>query len=164
MSNAIAYLGLGANLGDAKATIARAIEMIAGLPGTRVLARARLYRTKPVGPPGQPDYANTAVKIATGLSPRALLDAVKGIERALGRVPSERWGPRVIDVDLLLFGESSVAEPELTIPHAELANRRFVLAPLFDLAPELVVPGLGKNVRALLGALGGDPGDAVPEA
>lgn len=155
MAMAMAFLGLGANLGDPRATIERAIEKLGAT------ARARMYRSRPLGPPGQPDYFNTAVTVETALEPRALLDAVKAIERELGRVPSVRWGPRAIDIDILMYGDRVIDEGDLRIPHRELANRRFVLAPLADLAPELVVPGLSRTVRELYDALGDDPADVV---
>src|SRR5690242_9831680 len=99
----IAYLGLGANLGDPRATIERAIARLGAT------ARARMYKTKPLGPAGQPDYFNTAVAIETELAPRALLEHVKAIERELGRVPTVRWGPRAIDIDILMYGDRVVA-------------------------------------------------------
>jgi 2-amino-4-hydroxy-6-hydroxymethyldihydropteridine diphosphokinase len=149
----IAYLGLGANLGDPRAQIERAIAMLADDPTTRVLARAQIYQTPPLGPPGQPEYTNTAVKIETSLSPHELLRRLKNIEQTLGRVPAVRWGPRAIDVDILIYGELVLDEELLVIPHRELANRRFVLEPLADLAPGVVVPRLGKTVRDLLESL-----------
>jgi 2-amino-4-hydroxy-6-hydroxymethyldihydropteridine diphosphokinase len=144
----IAYLGLGANLGDARASIELARAKLAER-GVFVRRRAAMYRTAPVGPAGQPDYLNTAVEVETSLSARDLLAACKAIERDLGRTPSVRWGPRVIDLDILLYGEMVMAKPDLTIPHPELHRRRFALAPLFDLAPDRIVPGLGRTVREL---------------
>lgn len=146
------YLGFGANLGEPRATLERALEALAraDVAPTR---RAPLYSTRPLGPEGQPRYLNTVIEADTALAPRALLDALKRIERELGRTPSERWGPRVIDLDILLYGERALDEPDLTIPHAQLAARRFVLAPLARLCPALVVPGLGRSVSALLDAL-----------
>src|SRR5688572_648124 len=113
----IAFLGLGANLGEPRAAISRAISMLGRDAAVKVVSCARMYRTRPLGPPGQPDYFNTAVKIETSLSPRQLLALVKRIEIELGRVPAERWGPRVIDVDILIYGSLVIDEPELRIPH-----------------------------------------------
>jgi 2-amino-4-hydroxy-6-hydroxymethyldihydropteridine diphosphokinase len=147
-----AHLGLGANLGDPRRNVLEAIERLAA-PEVRLLRRARLYRSPPLGPPGQPDYVNTAVEVETSLSPRQLLEHAKGVERALHRVTTVRWGPRTVDVDLLLYGDRRVDEPDLIIPHRELSRRAFVLAPLADLDPALQVPGLGRTVGSLLGDL-----------
>lgn len=156
----IAYLGLGGNLGAVAERFDRAIELLERR-GVRTLRRASLYRTAPIGPPGQPDYTNTVLEVATPFSPEDLLPILKAIEEELGRAPGERWGPRVIDLDLLLHGRNIVREEHLTVPHHELKNRRFVLAPLAELAPDLVVPGLDKTVGALLDSLTGDPSEVV---
>jgi 2-amino-4-hydroxy-6-hydroxymethyldihydropteridine diphosphokinase len=152
-----AWIGLGANLGRPQEAIATAIDLLDRSEATRVVARAKLYGSQPVGPPGQPDYVNTAVEVETALAPHALLAALKSIERTLGRTPAVRWGPRIIDLDLLLYGDAKIETPDLVVPHAELGRRRFVLAPLADLCPELVVPGLDRSVRALLDVLADDP-------
>lgn len=152
----LAFLALGANLGDPVRQIGQALEAL-DARGLRIERRARLYRSPPLGPPGQPDYVNTAVQSATGLEPLAVLDAAQAVESALGRTPGVRWGPRVIDVDLALYGDVRFAHPRLVVPHRELANRRFVLQPLADLAPELEVPGTGRTVLELLFALPDDP-------
>ncbi|MCK6551249.1 2-amino-4-hydroxy-6-hydroxymethyldihydropteridine diphosphokinase [Myxococcota bacterium] len=152
-----AFLGLGANLGDPRAQLEDALRRLER-PDLTIVRVAPFYRSRPVGPPGQPDYVNSAAEIETTLSPEALLDAAKGVEADLGRVTLMRWGPRVIDVDILIYGTVCVDTPRLVIPHRELANRRFVLAPLADLAPDLVVPGAGKSVRELLASLADDPG------
>ena len=152
------YLALGANLGEPRAALAEAQARLApaGITATR---RARLYRSAPVGPPGQPPYYNTAVEVQTELGPHALLAALKAIEATMGREPGERWGPRVIDLDIALYGDAALDTPELTIPHRELTRRRFVLAPLCDLAPNLVVPGPELPIHALLAALPERPGE-----
>ena len=143
----VAYVGLGSNLGDREATIRRAI---AALPG--VIAVSELRETDPVGVTEQPAFLNGAVALETELSPRELLDSLLAVERELGRERRERWGPRTIDLDLLLYGGETVDEPGLTVPHPSLHERRFVLEPLAELDPELVVPGHG-TVSALLAAL-----------
>lgn len=133
-----AYIGLGSNLGDREATIQAAI---AALPG--VVAVSRLRETAPFGVLDQPPFLNGAAVIETTLSPRELLDKLLAIERELGRERRERWGPRTIDLDLLLYGDAVVDEPGLTVPHPRLQERRFALEPLHELDPELVVPGRG---------------------
>jgi 2-amino-4-hydroxy-6-hydroxymethyldihydropteridine diphosphokinase len=135
----IAYVGLGANLGDREGTIRAAV---AELPG--VVAVSTLRETDPVGVTEQPRFLNGVVALETELSPRELLDVLLAVERRLGRERRERWGPRTIDLDLLLYGDEVIDEDGLTIPHPRLHERRFVLEPLADLAPKLVVPGLGR--------------------
>ncbi len=143
----LAYVGVGANIGDREATIRAAI---AALPG--VVAVSELRETDPVGVTDQPAFLNGAVAVETELSPRELLESLLMIERGLGRERGLRWGPRTIDLDLLLYGAETVDEPGLTVPHPRLHERRFALEPLADLDPELVVPGRG-TVSALLAAL-----------
>ena len=147
-----AYVGLGANLGPREQTVRRAVELLAGGGGVDVLAVSELRETEPVGVTDQPPFLNGAVAVETTLSPRALLDLLLEIERSLGRVRGERWGPRVVDLDLLSFGDEVIDEPGLRVPHPRLHERRFALEPLADLDPELVIPGLGK-VSAALAAL-----------
>jgi 2-amino-4-hydroxy-6-hydroxymethyldihydropteridine diphosphokinase len=134
-----AYVGVGANLGDRQATIENAIAL---LPG--VVAVSELRETEPVGRVEQPPFLNGAVALETSLSPRELLDTLLAVERALGRERRERWGPRTIDLDLLLYGDVVVAEPGLAVPHPRLHERRFALEPLADLDPELAIPGRGR--------------------
>lgn len=141
------YISLGSNLGDREATIR---EAIAALPG--VTAVSELRETEPVGVVDQPRFLNGAARLETELAARQLLDALLAIERGLGRERRERWGPRTIDLDLLLYGNETVDEPGLTVPHPRLHERRFALEPLADLDPELVVPGRGR-VRDLLAEL-----------
>jgi 2-amino-4-hydroxy-6-hydroxymethyldihydropteridine diphosphokinase len=143
----IAYVGVGANIGDREGTIRAAI---AALPG--VVAVSKLRETEPVGVTDQPAFLNGAVAVETELSARELLEILLMIERGLGRERGERWGPRTIDLDLLLYGGETVDEPGLTVPHPSLHERRFALEPLAELDPELVVPGRGR-VRDLLAAL-----------
>ena len=134
-----AYVGVGANLGDREATIRAAISALPGL-----VAVSALRETEPVGVVDQPPFLNGAAAIETELSARELLDALLAVERELGRERRERWGPRTIDLDLLLFGDERLDEPGLTVPHPRLHERRFALEPLLDLDPELAVPGRGR--------------------
>ena len=143
----VAYVGVGSNLGDREATIRAAI---AALPG--VVAVSQLRETDPVGVTEQPAFLNGAVAVQTELSARELLASLLTIERGLGRERRERWGPRTIDLDLLLYGTERVDEPGMTVPHPRLHERRFALEPLAELDPELVVPGRGR-VRDLLAEL-----------
>jgi 2-amino-4-hydroxy-6-hydroxymethyldihydropteridine diphosphokinase len=143
----VAYVGLGSNLGDREATIRAAV---AALPG--VVALSELRETEPVGLVDQPLFLNGAARLETELSARQLLDELLAIERELGRERRERWGPRTIDLDLLLYGDEIVDEPGLSVPHPRLHERRFALEPLAELDPELVIPARGA-VSALLAAL-----------
>jgi 2-amino-4-hydroxy-6-hydroxymethyldihydropteridine diphosphokinase len=142
-----AYVGLGANLGDREATIRAAV---AALPG--VVAVSTLRETDPVGVTEQPQFLNGVAALETDLTPRELLDVLLAVELRLGRERRERWGPRTIDLDLLLYGDETVGEPGLAVPHPHLHERRFALEPLAELDPELVVPGRGP-VSALLASL-----------
>jgi 2-amino-4-hydroxy-6-hydroxymethyldihydropteridine diphosphokinase len=143
----VAYVGLGANLGDREETIRAAV---AELPD--VVAVSPLRETDPVGVTDQPQFLNGVAALETELAPRELLDVLLAVERRLGRERRERWGPRTIDLDLLLYGDEVIDEDGLKIPHPRLHERRFVLEPLADLAPQLVVPGLG-GVEDLLAEL-----------
>ena len=156
-----AYVGIGANLGERERTIRRAIEMLAAQPEIELVGVSPLRETEPWGPVEQPSYLNGAVALDTELGPRDLLEVLLDIERSLGRDRSAevRWGPRTVDLDLLVHGELSRDEPGLTLPHPRLHERRFALEPLVDLDPELVVPGRG-TVAELLAALdAGSQGD-----
>lgn len=169
MGRVRAYIGLGANVGDAPGTLAAAIHALGALPGARLAGVSRLYATDPVGVLDQPEFRNAVVALdvpsgpdaATGAS--ALLVALKGLERSFGRQERERWGPREVDLDLLLFGRARIeverppaarsddpakAGLPLTVPHREAQRRLFVLAPLSDLAPHLVPPGWGETVAS----------------
>ena len=143
----LAYVGLGANLGDREGTIRAAV---ADLPG--VVAVSTLCETDSVGITDQPRFLNGVAALETELAPRELLDVLLAVERRLGRERGKRWGPRTIDLDLLLYGDEVIDETGLTIPHPRLHERRFVLEPLADLAPKLVVPGYGR-VKDLLAKL-----------
>lgn len=157
-----ACIGLGGNIGDVEATLRSAFDAIAALPGTRLAARSRLYRTPAWGVESQPDFINAAALVETTLGPQALLDALLEIERMHGRVRAadgSRWGPRTLDLDLLLHGDAVIDSPGLVLPHPQLHLRAFVLVPLADVAPDALVPGHGR-VSALLQAL--DTGGIVP--
>src|SRR5438093_3823872 len=136
-----AYLGLGSNLGDRLANLQRAVGLLAAQPAVEVRRSSRVYETDPVGGPPQPDYLNAVVGVETSLSPRDLLEACLGVERRMGRVRSERWGPRVIDVDLLTYDEKDIREPDLVVPHPRMHERAFVLVPLMELDPDPVLAG-----------------------
>jgi 2-amino-4-hydroxy-6-hydroxymethyldihydropteridine diphosphokinase len=145
-----AAVALGSNLADPEAQVRRAFEELAAIPDTRLVARSRLYRTRAVGPP-QPDYVNAVALLETRLEADALFDRLLGIETAHGRVRGERWGPRTLDLDLLVYGDAVIDTPRLSVPHPQLALRSFVLVPLASVAPALEVPGLGR-VDALCAA------------
>ena len=148
-----AYVGLGANLGDREATIRRALALLDADPGVEVVAVSELRETDPVGLVEQPRFLNGAAALETDLAPRDLLDVLLGVERTLGRNRAgPRWGPRTIDLDLLVYGAEVVDEPGLRVPHPRLAERRFVLEPLADLDPGLEIPGAGP-VATLLASL-----------
>ena len=139
-----AYVGLGANLGPREATLLRAVDLLAAKPEIDVLGLSSLRETEPVGVEDQPAFLNGALVLETTFSPRGLLDALLRVERELGRERTgERWGPRTIDLDLLLYADEVVDEPGLTVPHPRLHERRFALEPLAELDSELVVPGRG---------------------
>ncbi|GAB4361932.1 MAG: 2-amino-4-hydroxy-6-hydroxymethyldihydropteridine diphosphokinase [Gammaproteobacteria bacterium] len=141
-STAIAYIGLGGNLGDAAGTLRQAAEILAALPDCSLLGASQLYRNPPLGPANQPDYHNAVLKLATTLSPWRLLDELQRIEARFGRVRgAERWGPRTLDLDLLLHGETVCRTERLTLPHPGLRDRAFVLYPLHEIDPDLVLPG-----------------------
>jgi len=147
-----AFVGIGSNLGDRETNLRRALELLAAEDGIEVVSVSRLRETDPVGPVEQPSFLNGAVRISTELPPRELLERLLEVEQRLGRVRGERWGPRTIDLDLLVYGDEIVDEPGLTLPHPRLHERRFALEPLAELAPALVVPGRGP-VQALLAGL-----------
>jgi 2-amino-4-hydroxy-6-hydroxymethyldihydropteridine diphosphokinase len=146
----LAYIGIGSNLDDPERQVRAAIHALMHLPRSTFVRASRLYRTAPWGKADQPAFVNAAVAVSTEMAPRELLAALLAIERARGRErDGERWGPRVIDLDILVYGDARIDEPGLHVPHPRLVERAFVLLPLADLDPDLEVPGLGP-VRDLL--------------
>jgi 2-amino-4-hydroxy-6-hydroxymethyldihydropteridine diphosphokinase len=144
-----AYIGVGSNLDDPQAQVTRGIDALAGLGGVKLIAQSKLYRTAPLGPQDQPHYINAAVGVLTQLDAPTLLARLKTLEQQLGKTrPVVRWGPRIIDFDLLAFGSARIDSDDLKVPHPGVAERGFVLKPLLDVAPDLNIPGCG-SVRAL---------------
>lgn len=141
----LAYVAIGSNLADPEHQVRAAIDALAHLPRSRLLRASRLFRTLPWGRIEQPGFVNAVVALATELSPRELLDALLAVERAQGRVrDGTRWGPRVLDLDILLIGDRRIDEDGLRVPHPHIAERAFVLLPLADIDPGLRVPGHGR--------------------
>lgn len=140
-----AYVAIGSNLDDPPAQIALAFAALARITATRLIARSRLYVTRPLGPQDQPDFVNAAVGLLTTLTARELLTSLQDIERTRGKqTPPQRWGARRIDLDLVVFGEQVIDTPDLQVPHPGVPTRNFVLYPLLDIAPQLLIPGHGR--------------------
>jgi 2-amino-4-hydroxy-6-hydroxymethyldihydropteridine diphosphokinase len=136
-----AYLGIGSNVGDRRRFCRRAVDELEAADGIGLEALSSLYETSPIGGPPQRSFVNMVVRVATGLEPQSLLDTCKAIERRLGRQPSDiKWGPRVVDIDILTYGEEKIVEAGLEIPHPRLTQRRFVLVPLLEIDPQAVDP------------------------
>ncbi|MEW5721938.1 MAG: 2-amino-4-hydroxy-6-hydroxymethyldihydropteridine diphosphokinase [Thermodesulfobacteriota bacterium] len=148
-----AAIGLGSNLGDKTGQVRAALDRIGGLSQTRLLAASNLYRTAPVGRTDQDWFVNAAALVETALSAWALLEALLGIEEDLGRRRAEKWGPRLIDLDLLFYGTQQIKAPGLVVPHPYLPERRFVLEPLAEVAPGWVHPVLGLSVMDMTARL-----------
>lgn len=145
----IAYIGLGANLGDRQAGIQRALRELTNLPTIELVKVSALYETTPVGFTNQPDFLNQVISVRTSLPPQALLHVLLHIENQMGRTRTIHWGPRVIDMDLLLYGDMQIAVPGLTIPHPYLRERAFVLVPLAEIAPDWALPEDGKTISEI---------------
>ncbi|MCP5269190.1 MAG: 2-amino-4-hydroxy-6-hydroxymethyldihydropteridine diphosphokinase [Zoogloeaceae bacterium] len=138
-----AYIALGANLEDPEAHVSAAIDALAKLPESTLVARSSLYRTAPVGLAAQPDFINAVAAVDTGIAPDDLLEALFAIERQFGRVRHEKNGPRTLDLDLLLYGDQVINTPHLHLPHPRLHLRAFVIVPLAEIAPDCRLPGRG---------------------
>lgn len=138
------YIGLGSNLDDPKQQVRKALHALTGLPGSILCRYSSLYRSPPMGPQDQPDYINAVAELETGLSAAELLSLLQAIENQQGRVRgATRWGPRTLDLDILIYGQAQIKAPELTVPHPGIAERPFVLYPLAEIAPDLEIPGCG---------------------
>ena len=151
MNRSVAFVGLGGNVGDAAAALRAAFAELDALPGTRLLRVSRLYRTPAWGVEDQPDFVNAAAMLETGLDAQALLGHLLAIERAHGRERADdrRWGPRTLDLDLLLYADATIDEPGLRVPHPRLHLRAFALRPLVEIAPDATIPGIGRAADAL---------------
>lgn len=148
-----AWIGLGSNIGESRLALNRALVRLDALPDTRLIEVSPCYRTPPWGVTDQPDFLNAVARLSTRLEPTPLLHALKSIEQDLGRrADGPRWGPREIDLDVLVYADRLLEQPELTVPHPRLAQRAFVLVPLSDLSPRLEIPGQGR-VDDLLASL-----------
>jgi 2-amino-4-hydroxy-6-hydroxymethyldihydropteridine diphosphokinase len=158
-----AFVGLGGNEGDVEVTLTEALWAVDALPQTSIRRQSAVYRTPAWGRTDQPDFLNAVVELQTRMVPRVLLDALLEIEQRFGRVrrAEDRWGPRVLDLDLLIYGEETLDAPGLSLPHPRLHERAFVLVPLAEIAPDLDVPGRGK-VRDLLAAVDASGIEAIP--
>ena len=154
-----AWIGLGSNLEDPQQQVQQALEELDTLPQTRRLQSSRLYRSPPMGPADQPDYINAVAELETGLEPQALLEALQAIEQAHARKRERHWGPRTLDLDILLYGDWQIDTASLKVPHPGLHERAFVLYPLYELAPGLEIPGRGK-LETLVGQV--DANGLVP--
>ena len=145
-----AYIGIGSNLGDKRLNCLKAIKMIGQIPGCELTGRSDLYLTKPIGVRGQDWYVNGVASISTGITAQTLLKGLLTIEKDMGRVRRERWASRIIDLDILVFGEVIISEGHLKVPHPLMHLRRFVLIPMVQVAPDLIHPSLAVTMSELL--------------
>jgi 2-amino-4-hydroxy-6-hydroxymethyldihydropteridine diphosphokinase len=143
------YLGLGTNIGNKLENLRTAIKLLTALP-LKLQAVSGVYKTEPVGLKTQPDFYNICISVETLLSPDELLDKIKGIEREMGRIKADKWGPRIIDIDILFYSNIIISSEKLIIPHHEIKERRFVLEPLSEIAGEIIHPALNISVKELL--------------
>lgn len=151
------YIALGSNLASPLDQVTGALRALAQIPQSTVVAVSAFYRTPPLGPQDQPDYLNAAVALDTTLTPEQLLDNTQRIEQESGRVrKAERWGPRTLDLDIMLFGNQQINTPRLTVPHYDMHNRMFMLWPLYEIAPDLVFP-TGESLKQCLSELSDPP-------
>ncbi|QDK19318.1 2-amino-4-hydroxy-6-hydroxymethyldihydropteridine diphosphokinase [Leclercia sp. 119287] len=149
----LAYIAIGSNLASPLEQVNAAVQALGDIPQARVVALSSFYRTPPLGPQDQPDYLNAAIALDTALNAEALLDNTQRIELQQGRVrKEERWGPRTLDLDIMLFGDAVINTERLTVPHYDMKRRGFMLWPLFEIAPDLIFPD-GKSLSALLAQL-----------
>lgn len=159
----VAYIGLGSNLDEPRNQVNRALAELDSLPRTRLLSRSSLYRSVPLGPQDQPDYINAVAAVETELAAAELLAELQRLENGHGRQRgAQRWGPRTLDLDLLLYGQERIDTPGLSVPHPGLSVRNFVLYPLREIAPDLAVPGMG-SVAGLAEACGGEGLEKIEE-
>lgn len=147
---ALVYLGLGSNLKDKRHNLLKAIKELKQSHETKVIKQSSFYKTQPVGKPDQPDFLNAVVLIETSLKPKPLMRQLLALEKKLGRIRKEKWGPRIIDLDILFYNRVVIRQRNLIIPHPRLHQRRFVLEPLAEIAPNLVHPVLKQTIRDLL--------------
>ena len=158
----VCYIGLGSNLDQPVQQVQQAFVELAALPGCRLQARSSLYRSAPVGPADQPDYINAVAELHTELPAHDLLDVLQSIEQAHQRVRTQRWGPRTLDLDILLYGDVRIDDERLQVPHPAITQRAFVLHPLAEIAPQLVIPGVGA-IADLLEAVAGQQLERLAE-
>lgn len=154
-------IALGSNLGDSPQILGAALQRLGSLEGTTLTAQSSFYKTAPVGPP-QPDYLNACALIETHLSPQALMAQLLAIEAEFGRIRQERWGPRILDLDILFYGDRAIHLPDVHIPHPRLRERAFVLVPLVEIAPDWIDPVTGQTVTDLRNALGSQGVERLP--
>ncbi|HCL5343752.1 TPA: 2-amino-4-hydroxy-6-hydroxymethyldihydropteridine diphosphokinase [Salmonella enterica] len=150
----VAYIALGSNLASPLEQVNAAVRAIGNIPDSRIIAVSSFYRTPPLGPQDQPDYLNAALALETTLAPEALLDHTQRIELQQGRMrKAERWGPRTLDLDIMLFGNQVIHTERLTVPHYDMKNRDFMLWPLFEIAPDLIFPDDNRSCAQILQSL-----------